>query len=52
MNNPFGALAYLLLSGPMPGIGRPSPHRARLHGGWAFVIGSVVGGACVNIGLR
>ncbi|GAB2578846.1 hypothetical protein [Microlunatus antarcticus] len=51
-NNPIGALAFLLLSGPMPGVGRPSPYRPRLRGGWAFIIGSVADAACVHLGLQ
>ena len=37
---PFGALAYLLLGGPL-GMGRPRNPARRLTGGWAFLISIV-----------
>ena len=51
-SSPFGWLAYLLLSGPIPGIAGPPQHGARLRGEWAFIISSVVGAVSVNLGLR
>ena len=40
---PFGGLAFCLLSGPTPGLPAPRDER-RLTGGWAFLIGAVLGG--------
>ena len=40
---PFGVLALCLLSGPTPGLPGPRTER-RLTGGWAFLIGSALGG--------
>ena len=37
-----GAPAFLLLSGPTPGLPRPAPGRARLTGGWAFLLSVVL----------
>ena len=37
--SPLGLLAFLLLSGPMPGVRSPRRLERRLHGGWAFLIG-------------
>lgn len=39
-----GVLAFLLLSGPTPGVPRPRSRRV-LTGGWAFVLSLVVGAA-------
>ncbi|MCZ2819293.1 hypothetical protein O2V63_02995 [Modestobacter sp. VKM Ac-2977] len=46
---PIGSLAFLLLSGPFPGIPAPRPGARRLTGGWAFlftwlVVGALAGG--------
>ena len=41
---PLGAVAYLLLGGPL-GLARPRPGHRRLTGGWAFLLaGGVFGG--------
>ncbi|GAB4081704.1 hypothetical protein GCU67_12710 [Modestobacter muralis] len=42
--NPLGVLAFLLLSGPTPGIPRPRLGARRLTGGWAFLLSLVLGG--------
>ena len=44
-SNPLGLLAFLLLSGPSPGVPTPRPGARRLTGGWAFLVGLVLGGA-------
>jgi len=44
-SNPIGLLASLLLSGPFPGVPAPRPAAHRLTGGWAFLVGLVLGGA-------
>jgi hypothetical protein len=43
-SNPFGLLAFLLLSGPFPGVPGPRPGARRLTGGWAFLLSLVLGG--------
>jgi hypothetical protein len=46
--NPFGligSLAFLLLSGPVPPVPAAKQGDRRLHGGWAFLIAAVAGGA-------
>jgi hypothetical protein len=40
---PAGALAFLLLSGPFPGLPAPRPGRRRLTGGWAFLLSALLG---------
>ena len=44
-SNPLGVLAFLLLSGPTPGVPAPRPGARRLTGGWAFLLSLVLGGA-------
>jgi hypothetical protein len=44
-SGPFGVLAFLLLSGPFPGVPAPRPGARRLTGGWAFLLSLVLGGA-------
>jgi hypothetical protein len=44
LSGPFGVLAFLLLSGPFPGVPRPRPGARRLTGGWAFLLGLLLGG--------
>ena len=39
---PLGLLAFVVLSGPTPGLGIRRPAGGRLGGGWAFVIGLVL----------
>jgi hypothetical protein len=51
MGNPFGLLAFLLLSGPTPGLRAPRTSR-RLRGGWALVISSAILTALLSAGLR
>jgi hypothetical protein len=41
----IGSLAFLLLSGPVPLIPTAKTGGRRLHGGWAFLIAAVAGGA-------
>lgn len=36
---PMGLLAFVVLSGPTPGLGVRRPVDRRLRGGWAFVLG-------------
>lgn len=38
MSLPVGSFAFLLLSGPTPGLPRPRDPRRRLIGGWAFLL--------------
>ncbi|GAA4740159.1 hypothetical protein GCM10023328_21600 [Modestobacter marinus] len=45
---PIGSLAFLLLSGPFPGLPAPRPGGRRLTGGWAFLLSWVVVGALVG----
>ena len=45
---PIGSLAFLLLSGPFPGIPAPRPGARRLTGGWAFLLSFVLGGALIG----
>jgi len=40
----IGALAFLLLSGPTPLLPAARPGGRRLHGGWAFLLATVVSG--------
>ena len=42
--NPVGVLAFLLLSGPVPGVPAPRPGARRLTGGWAFLLSLLLGG--------
>lgn len=35
---PVGGIAFLLLSGPTPGVPGPRPPGRRLTGGWAFLL--------------
>ncbi|MCZ2818374.1 hypothetical protein [Modestobacter sp. VKM Ac-2984] len=42
---PLGTPAFLLLSGPFPGVPAPRPGARRLTGGWAFLLSCVLGGA-------
>jgi hypothetical protein len=35
---PVGSIAFLVLSGPTPGVPRPRDERRRLTGGWAFLL--------------
>ena len=37
-----GVPAFLLLSGPTPGLPRPAPGRPRLTGGWALLLSLVL----------
>ena len=46
-SGPFGLLAFLLLSGPFPGVPGPRPGARRLTGGWAFLLSLVLGGGYV-----
>jgi hypothetical protein len=41
---PLGSLAFLLLSGPTPLLPAAKTNGRRLHGGWAFIITTVVTG--------
>lgn len=40
---PLGMLAFLVLSGPLPGRGRRRPEGPRLTGGWAFLLTLLIG---------
>lgn len=42
LNPPVGVLAFLLLSGPTPGLPRPRGRR-RLTAGWAFLLNAILG---------
>ncbi|MGY2082109.1 hypothetical protein [Modestobacter sp. SYSU DS0657] len=48
--NPVGSLAFLLLSGPFPGLPAPRPGTRRLTGGWAFLLSLVLGSALFSAG--
>ena len=48
ISNPLTLLAFLLLSGPTPGVRAPRDAGRRLGGGWAFVISSVCGTAWLH----
>lgn len=37
-NNPVGVMAFLMLSGPTPGVPAPRHSARRLTGGWAFLL--------------
>ncbi len=41
---PLGPVLFLALSGPTPGLPAPKRVTRRLTGGWAFLIGLVIGG--------
>ena len=45
--NPFGVLAFVLLSGPFPGVPAPRPGARRLTGGCAFLLSLVIGGGAL-----
>ena len=47
--NPVTQLAFLLLSGPTPGVRAPLEPSRRLRGGWAFILSSVIGTVWVNV---
>lgn len=42
--NPVGAVAFLVLSGPTPGVPAPDNPARRLTGGWAFLLSPLAGG--------
>ena len=44
MGSVVGAVAFLLLSGPTPGVRRPSRPAWRLTGGWAFLLSMLLAG--------
>ncbi|MGY1854753.1 hypothetical protein [Modestobacter sp. SYSU DS0290] len=48
--NPVGPLAFLVLSGPFPGLPAPRPGRRRLTGGWAFLLSLLLGTALGSAG--
>ena len=42
---PVGSIAFLLLSGPTPGLPAPKNPRRRLSGGWALLLSLPLSGA-------
>lgn len=42
--NPVGVMAFLVLSGPTPGVPAPDDPASRLTGGWALLLSLLVGG--------
>lgn len=49
MSSPIGTAAFLLLSGPFPGLPKPRNPDRRLTGGWAFLLSVVVKAVSITL---